>query len=216
VGGLDGQTLLLELPVAVLGLAGFALALRRAPLLAAAGAALAVPAGLLLLVQHPLWPHHLVALNAPLALLGGGLATVRWRQAAAAAGALLLVAGSVASALHVRGLAQPDTVLAPTVAALRSGTAPADLVVTDDQYGAALAGRSTPPELVDTSLVRIRSGDLTVDQVERIISRDDVGAVLLATGRLVALPGLTDWLQARYGPPVSLGGGRVLYLRSHP
>jgi 4-amino-4-deoxy-L-arabinose transferase-like glycosyltransferase len=216
VGGLDGQTVLLELPVAVLGLTGFALAARRAPPLAAAGAALAVPAGLLLLVQHPLWPHHLVALTAPLALLGGGLATVRWRQGAAAVGALLLIAASVASALHVRGLAQPDSVLEPTVAALRTDTAPGDLVVTDDQYGAALAGRSTPPELVDTSLVRIRSGDLTVDEVERIAGRDDVRAVLLATDRLVALPGLTEWLQQHYGPPMPLGGGRALYVRSHP
>src|SRR5215471_3364502 len=67
LGGLDGQTVAREVPVVALGTAGFAVAARRAPPLAAAGAAWVVAAALVLAVQHPLWPHHVVVVTVPLA-----------------------------------------------------------------------------------------------------------------------------------------------------
>jgi hypothetical protein len=201
-----------ERPIAVLGVAGFAVAVRRAPPLAAAGGAWAVAAALVLAVQHPLWPHHLVIVSAPLALLGGGLArAVPARATAVACAAVLAV--SVVPALLVRDQQLPASADAPVTAALRAGTAPGSLVVTDDQFSAALAGRDVPPQLVDTSLVRVRSGDLTVDAVEAITDRPDVDGVLLASGRLAALPGFRAWVGERFPVAVDLGGGRTLYLR---
>jgi len=216
VGGLGEGTVQRELPVAVIGVAGWAAALRSARHLAAATAAWAVPAGLLLAVQHPLWPHHVVFVTAPLAVAGGGLARPLRARAglALAVGATAVVAGAAGSALYVRSLQQPASAVRPTVAALRTGTGAGLLVITDDQYAAALAGRDTPPQLVDTSLVRVRSGDLTTGEVEALARRPDVGAVLLATGRLADLPGLRGWLAAHFPDSRDLGGGRVLYLRA--
>jgi hypothetical protein len=213
VGGLDEGTLLRGLPVAALAAAGCAAAIRTRPLLAATGATWAAAAAALLAVQHPLWPHHAVVLVAPLALLGGGLATVVTARAVAAAAAVALVVASAASGLYARSLQAPAPVEAPVVAALDGRTAPGDLVVTDDQFGAALADRSTPPDLVDTSFVRIASGDLTAERVESIAGRPRVRAVLLGTGRLSALPGLREWLAQRFPQAVALGGGRTLYTR---
>jgi hypothetical protein len=100
-----------------------------------------------------------------------------------------------------------------TVAALRASTAPGDLVISDDQFATALAGRSTPPELVDTSLVRVKSGDLTVDELMVIAERWHVRAVLLRTDRLAAVPGLQAWLEQHFPKSMHLGTGRTLYLR---
>jgi hypothetical protein len=119
----------------------------------------------------------------------------------------------VAPAVLVRDQQKPVSADAPVTAALRAGTAPGSFVVTDDQFAAALAGRDVPPPLVDTSLVRVRSGDLTVDAVEAITDQPDVDGVLLASGRLAALPGFRAWVGERFPDAVDLGDGRTLYLR---
>ena len=102
------------------------------------------------------------------------------------------------------------------VQALQDHAIPSGPVVTDDQYVAALAGRDTPPELVDTSLVRIATGSLTTEEVERIIRRDDVRVVLFATDRLDRLPGLRAWVEANFQPVKSFGAGETLYIRNAP
>ena len=102
------------------------------------------------------------------------------------------------------------------VQALQDHAIPAGLVVTDDQYVAALAGRNTPPELVDTSLVRIATGSLTTGEVERIIGRENVRVVLFATDRLDRLPGLRAWVEANFRPIKSFGSGETLYIRNAP
>ena len=102
------------------------------------------------------------------------------------------------------------------VQALQDHAIPSGLVVTDDQYVAALAGRDTPPELVDTSLVRIATGSLTTEEVERIIRRDDVHVVLFATDRLDRLPGLRAWIGANFHPVRSFDAGETLYIRNAP
>lgn len=211
LGGIEGETRLRELPVLALGLAGFGVAARRAPPLAAVGAAWALSAAILLFVQRPMWSHHAVVLVAPMAMLGGGVGLRLESTAAAAAAAVLLLAASIAGALWVRTLQVPESAVQPTVTALRTATAPGDLVVTDDQYAAALADRSTPPELVDTSAVRIQSGDLTAAAVESAASRPDVGEVLMATGRLQSLPGFPEWAANHFPVHHDLGGGRILY-----
>ncbi|TMC05492.1 MAG: hypothetical protein E6J41_21820 [Chloroflexi bacterium] len=211
-GGLDAQTVTREVPIAVLGVAGGLVAARRAPLLAAVGGVWTAAAALLLAVQHPLWPHHAVAVTVPLALLAGGLARALPDRVTAAACLVAVVASLVPAAL-VRARQQAPAVDAPVVAALRARTAPGDLVITDDQFAVALAGRDVPPELVDTSFVRVQSGDLGVDAVEAAADRPDVTAVLLASGRLALLPGFRAWAGERFPEVIDLGGGRTLYLR---
>ena len=102
------------------------------------------------------------------------------------------------------------------VQALDAFTAPSDLVVGDNQYVVALANRSTPPQLVDTSSVRIESGSLTAAQIESIILKDDVRYVLFASGRLQQAPGFAAWVQANFTEVANFGKGRALYLRRPP
>jgi hypothetical protein len=105
---------------------------------------------------------------------------------------------------------------ASMVQALNAFTKPGDLVVGDDQYVVALANRSTPPELVDTSGVRIGSGSLTTAQLESIILKDDVRWVLFASGRFQQAPGFAAWVKANFLLEASFGNERALYLRKPP
>jgi hypothetical protein len=100
------------------------------------------------------------------------------------------------------------------VHALDRATRPIDLVVTDDQYVAALAGRSVPPDLVDTSFVRISTAPLTATQVEETIQRDHVRAVLFASGRLDQVVGLRAWTERHFELMERFRGVCSLYVRS--
>ena len=217
LGGLDARSALLELPVLFLGTAGLMIALSHAPRLAAIVGTWAATAALILVVQRPLWPHHMVALAVPLAILAGSLSEAptlrRHLSLAAGLAALLVLTGSLGSALYVRQRQLSDDSLGPAVARLQAATAPADLIVTDDQYLVALASRDTPPDLVDTSMVRVNSGDLTAARVEQIAEHSRARAVLLGGGRLSELPDLLDWVHIHYPVREQLDSRRVVYLR---
>ncbi len=216
VGGLDLYTVKSELPIVALGLAGLAVCLRQAPRLAAVAGLWAASAALILAVQRPLWPHHLLALSVPAALLAGGLARFpalrSFDARLAVVPAALLLAASLGAAALVHQHQMSDASLQPAVARLQAVTRPSDPIVTDDQYMAALAGRDTPPELVDTSMVRIASGDLTTPSIEAIAERSGSHAFLFSTGRFLQLAGLESWASAHYPRHVTLDSQRTLYL----
>jgi 4-amino-4-deoxy-L-arabinose transferase-like glycosyltransferase len=217
IGGLEPLTLVEEGPLLFLSLAGLALSVRRAPRLVAVAGSWAAVAALMLAVQRPLWPHHLVALVAPAALLAGGLAqsVVNRRPDGrlVAAAAIVLVAGGAGAAIDVHVHQHSDASLAPAVARLQAATKPSDLVITDDQYLLALAGRDTPPQLVDTSLVRVSSGSLTTAAVEAMAEGSHVRGFLFSTGRLSQLEDLESWVELRYPEHQQLDADRELYLR---
>jgi hypothetical protein len=213
LGGLDA-TVWGEAPIAALGLAGLLAALQRARLLAAIGTAWFLAALAFVAVQRPLWSHHLVILTPGLAMWGGGLALLRVLRVPRVTSALTagVAAAGLLSAFYVGAHQSPDAADRRLVSALRADTAPGDLVVTDDPYVAALAGRSTPPELVDVTL-RVNSGDLTSAEAEGVASRPGVRAVLFANHRLFDLPGFQAWTARNFPVVKDLGNGRRLYLR---
>jgi hypothetical protein len=98
--------------------------------------------------------------------------------------------------------------------ALRAATLPQDLVATDDQYVAGLADREVPPQLVDTSMVRIVSGYLTASQLESIITQLDVRVILFASGRFYLIPGFSAWVEANYTKIADFGDGNALYTKA--
>jgi 4-amino-4-deoxy-L-arabinose transferase-like glycosyltransferase len=216
VGGLDLYTVKSELPLLALGLAGLAVCIRQAPRLAAVTGLWAASAALILAVQRPLWPHHLLALSVPAALLAGGLARLpalrSFDARLAVVPAALLLAASLGAAALVHQHQMSDGSLRPAVARLQAVTRPSEPIVTDDQYLAALAGRDTPPELVDTSMVRLGSGDLTAQSIETISERSKSRAFLFSTGRFLQLAGLQSWVAARYPHHEALDPQRMLYL----
>jgi 4-amino-4-deoxy-L-arabinose transferase-like glycosyltransferase len=219
VGGLDLFTAETELPLLALALAGLIVCFRRAPRLLALAGFWAACSALMLAVQRPIWPHHLLALSAPAALLAGGLALLpRLRNLDARPVAVLgavLVAAGVGSTALVYDQETPNDTMRPAVARLQAATSPSQLVITDDQYLAALADRNTPPQLVDTSMVRVASGDLTSRSVEAIAAQSGTHAFLFSyysASRLMGLPDLKTWVVSQFPHRVQLDRERVLYL----
>jgi hypothetical protein len=89
------------------------------------------------------------------------------------------------------------------------------LVVTDAQFIAGLADRTTPPGLVDTSAVRINSGYLTLSALESATSQPQVHAVLFFTGRfnLAHIAAFHAWVAQNFHLLHDYGGGRELWVR---
>jgi 4-amino-4-deoxy-L-arabinose transferase-like glycosyltransferase len=97
--------------------------------------------------------------------------------------------------------------------ALKAATLPGELVASDDQYLAGLADRNVPPELVDTSQVRILSKYLTAPELESIIDRYDVRVILFASGRFDMIPGFRAWVAANFTEIADFGHGHALYMK---
>ncbi|HKV84981.1 MAG TPA: glycosyltransferase family 39 protein [Ktedonobacterales bacterium] len=187
----------------------------------------------LLAQQQPLFQHHIALLVPPLVLLAGLTPTAfvgarvgaraheanalfQWASRLALALALFAsVAGVFISVKNDSRAAQavPFNTLriASMVAAI---TIPTDYVVTDDQYIAGLADRNVPPQLVDTSLVRIQAGYLTAAQLERIVTATDSRTILFASGRFDQITGFRAWVEAHFTAVPQVGDGHMLYVKA--
>ncbi|HEX9038258.1 MAG TPA: glycosyltransferase family 39 protein [Ktedonobacterales bacterium] len=182
---------------------------------------------LILLRQFPLFDHIAILIVPCLALMSSlapamlgpvtTKVTGRWLSLGFAVLTCAVFAGGLYSAIKTTAhdaARQPSLTVKTQLAAIEAYTAPGETIITDDQYAAASIGRNVPPELVDTSYVRVASGFLTASQVEAILARDNVRVVVFATGRLNSAHGLQAWLSAR-SQVVDLGGsGRVYLLTS--
>jgi hypothetical protein len=85
------------------------------------------------------------------------------------------------------------------------------LVITDAPFLVAEADRSTPPQLVDTSFVRIQSGYLSDAQLIQIAGQSRVHAVLFYTGRLYQMQTFYLWVSQHFQKIHDYGGGRELW-----
>ncbi|MFN2569105.1 MAG: ArnT family glycosyltransferase [Candidatus Dormibacteria bacterium] len=213
-----------ELPLALLGGTALLLLHRRRSVEAALLAVWIAGAAALLIVQRPLWPHHLIIGVPPLALAAAGLTGLasaprgRERPAGRHRGMVALLVTGVAAlttttgALALWGAAARSA--AVTAAPMLSAGVPAsDAIVSDDPFAVVAASRDTPPELVDTSDVRLPSQPLTVRDIESLIDRRHVRAVFFGSGRFATMPGLRRWVVARFPHTRTLPGGRILYRR---
>lgn len=216
---------------------------RRSPI-AIIAVAWALASLLILLTQQPLFGHHAALLAPPVALLAALLvfwsmplgkrgrvkragATKRARRAFAQPSLLLyaalillgasLVVNLINSAWQDQSaITYPATQQVLISLDLATMSVPGEPVVTDDAYIAGLAGRNVPPQLIDTSLVRIQTGNLTAKQIEAIVTAQGIHAMLFESGRFDAVPGLRTWVQQNFVVGKDFGGGRVLYLKQPP
>jgi 4-amino-4-deoxy-L-arabinose transferase-like glycosyltransferase len=85
------------------------------------------------------------------------------------------------------------------------------LVITDAPFLVAEADRSTPPQLVDTSFVRIQSGYLSNAQLIQIAGQSRVHMVLFYTGRLYQMQPFYLWVSQHFQKVHDYGGGRELW-----
>jgi hypothetical protein len=195
---------------------------------------------LALLYHRPLFDHHMMALIPGLAATSGvgaqslgRLLSLFWRRRfesshppGAIGAAVVLGAGfyilTIAAAWApldlaadqrlVRGpaLPNPDLRIAELI---DRNTRPQDMIITDAQGIAFLAGRDVPPNLVDTSFTRIISGYLEPREVINQAQRYNVHLLLLWTRRLSLMPDVVRWAEKRFPKRIDLGDGRTLYLR---
>lgn len=188
-----------------------------------------------LLIQVPLFPRHAIALIPPMIGMAvmalhdiPTLAEVRSTIPTAKLAALLaaflmlivIVTGGVSDYARYQQLSQqavsPSTQLEARIAGdIQQATTPGQQVITDEQFIAALANRDVPPFLVDTSMVRIDSGYLTLPQLIQAASAPNVHAVLFYSGRfsIKQVAGFHAWVAQHFHLLRAYGGGIELWVR---
>jgi 4-amino-4-deoxy-L-arabinose transferase-like glycosyltransferase len=174
---------------------------------------------LAVLLYHPLFPHHLVLLSMPLALLVAvGLRNLRplgIRGGLLAAGLVLATAAAGASVAFrdVQLALTPDLHNAELTAAVETISRPVDYWISDNPFAVAAANRDIPGPLVDTSGQRTGAGLLTVGDLEAARVRYDIRWLLEDSFRLEAVPGFAAWRDRHFHAVERLGGRAVIYAR---
>jgi hypothetical protein len=172
----------------------------------------------LLLVYTPLQFKHAVLLVPPMALAIGVAAGEVWRRwerrgTGARLPWLLLFGGLALAGWYlislprvldldrrlVAGLpeSRPES-FDDEVRLLASITEPSEFVIVDEPAVAFASRRLVPPNLVDTSMVRIRSRSLDADDVIASAQRFDVRALFLFSDGLRSLKPFSEWVDQEY------------------
>jgi hypothetical protein len=133
---------------------------------------------LVLLVEHPMWRPHVSQLVPGLALLAARHRP-SWR--------VLAIAGLVAvpyGVVHAWGVLHPDgySDSAETAVELVRDLPDGALAISDDPGIVWRAGHRTPPELVDASVLRIETGDITTERLLEVAARRELCAVVVRSG----------------------------------
>ena len=178
-------------------------------------------------LYHRLFPHHFVFLILPAVLLAGdgarlGFDLLRGSRLGTTAWAAVLLTtiayGAFFGGNSLVDILRPqenryDRTLASAAAYVRHTTAGDDYVVADDQIVLYLADRNTPPNLVDTSFVRIESRILTADDLAISLRTYRPAVVALVSGRLASMPGLSAVLAPDYTEHALENGAKVFRRR---
>ncbi|MCA1845276.1 MAG: hypothetical protein LC792_19205, partial [Actinobacteria bacterium] len=169
-----------------------------------------------LALEHPLWRAHVSHLIPATALLVAlALDRVERRLAGAIAGlALVAVPYHAVHLSEVLWPAPPGKTLAAARADLRA-LPPGAQVISDDPGVVWRAGRRTPDDLVDTSILRIESRRLTAPSLARDSVVNPVCAVLVWSHRFGDMTTLPKLLEDHgYRPTARYGGPKILYTRA--
>jgi hypothetical protein len=166
---------------------------------------------LVLLAEHPMWRPHVSQLVPGLALLAARHRP-SWRILAIA-GVLVLPYHLV----HAWSVLRPDPyqgTAAEAVAVLEDLPEGA-LAISDDPGLVWRSGRSTPPDLVDASVLRIETGHITSARLAEVAAQPEVCAVVVRSaerwGRFDDLPHRLDELG--YVPAAQDGDVRRVYVK---
>lgn len=182
---------------------------------------------LTLFALAPLYRHHLVQILFPLSVLAGdGLARaasgVR-RSRRILQGVLLGLVVAVTLFELARSLAV-DAVSLPVIEAdrfdvaedatrfLATNTAQGDFVITDGHMLALRAERPVPPELTNTSRMRIKTVQLSDNQVIEIAQRPGLGAIVFWERKLSLLRGFGEWVRREAVAVRAYPHSRIIYM----
>jgi hypothetical protein len=165
-----------------------------------------------LLAEHPMWRPHIAHLVPPLALLAARHRP-SWRVLGVAA--VVVVPIQIVQAWHLLDpppYRQETQQVVDALAALPPGA----LAISDEPGLVWRAGRRTPPELVDGSVLLIETDRVDSDLLVEVAARPDVCAVAVRSAeRWGSFDDLPDRLLAEgYEAAITDPRGRVLYLKS--
>ena len=177
---------------------------------------------LVLAAEHPLWRNHVAHLVPAVALLVAAAfdqlgAQLRPPRPAVIAAVVLALFAVPYHLIHMSDVLWP----APPGRALTAARAdlarlpPGAWAISDDPGVVWRAGRRTPDDLVDASILRIESGRLTAASVARAASDDRVCGVLVWSHRFANLTDLSGLLRnAGYSAGPGYGGVKTLWIRA--
>jgi len=185
----------------------------------------------LLWQQTPLFHHHFVMLTLPLialAIMGLGPITFKRQRSfslnsiATIMAILIILLVAVTSLqesqlylsdIHEQSLTQTTQQDLQVAHDLHDTTPSNQLVITDAQFIAGLADRSTPAFLVDTSTVRLATNYVTEQQLIQQASQPQVHTVLVYTGRLYTSKRFYAWVTQHFHLVKSYGSGQELWIK---
>jgi hypothetical protein len=172
-----------------------------------------------LLLEHPLWRNHVAHLVPPAAVLVAARAEALFpRLSDRAQRRLFLLPFVLVVPYH---LAHVAPVLAPAPPGPAAAAARSDLralprgawAISDEPGLVWRAGRRTPADMVDTSILRIRSGRITSASLAEAAGEEEVCAVLVwSSSRFGSLTDLPAVLPG-YREVRRYGGPKVLYVK---
>jgi disulfide bond formation protein DsbB len=221
----------------VLAALGALLALRRRDRRVLAPLAWVAVSLVAVLLYRPLFPHHLVMLTPPFALVAavglvptlslwwpGGEKRAEARPAFSRAAALAiagLVLATVGAGIFIVArdtvlVLAPDFHDAEMTAAVRAVSRPGEFWISDNPFAVAAADRDLPGPLVDTSRQRTAAGLLTTADLEAARVRYQVHWILADSFRLDRVPGFRAWRDAHFHAVQNLGGDAVIYQANLP
>lgn len=160
-------------------------------------------------VYDPLFPHHFVFLILPGALVASFLVQKAfdfargWSRLGYVVLLLAIVIYSSIQGTSILNIVNPkpnnyDQSIARAADYIAKNTDKNDYIITDEQLVLYLADRNTPPELVDTSYVRIQSGLLTDSEMILLTKKYNPKIIAFISGRFATLPGYTKYLEKNY------------------
>ena len=183
----------------------------------------------------PLWPHLLSPILFPLAV-GAGVAVgelyrrsreVRatgWTMGQATVIALLILVvaiylydwPAIVSENRRRGEAPGGHEAEAILRLIQEKVGPEQYLITDEPLLAFVANRSAPPDLSDSSIVRIASGKLITSDLIRETEDHSASAVVLWQDKrfVTYLPDYIQWVEQRYQRIYENDKGGRLYVRS--
>ena len=161
-----------QLPLLVLAVAGASRGMWQRDLGIVAPVAWSITGILAILVYQPLFPHHILLLQPALAITAAvgfaelGSATPSRLRTGALAVAAVGAIGVLFGLRDTQRAVIPNGHDAGLAAAVRAASQPGDYVISDNPFAVALADRSLPGPLVDTSHQRTAAGLLAVADLD--------------------------------------------------
>jgi hypothetical protein len=185
-----------------------------------------VPAAIMLLLHTPLYRHHLIQLLFPACVLASlGLSSIavslrgilRPVQVGIRCALLALTAVELGMSLWVSVVTLPHYEFSrmgstkEAVQHIRETTHSNEYVITDGHYIALRAGRPVPVELTNVSRMRIKTGQLTSQQLIDIARRVQPGAIVFWEKKLDSLREFARWVDCQYDVTARMGDRDRIY-----